>query len=62
LFDLKNDPGEFHNAAKEYPETASQLRQLLLKRFRDTHPDAPGEPKLAKEEDILDWYLRPRDV
>ncbi|MDQ6666009.1 MAG: sulfatase-like hydrolase/transferase, partial [Acidobacteriota bacterium] len=44
LFDLKNDPGEFHNAAKENRETAAQLRQLMLKRLRDTHPDARGEP------------------
>ncbi|MGI8988968.1 MAG: sulfatase family protein [Bryobacteraceae bacterium] len=61
LFDLKNDPGEFHNAVKENRDTAAQMRQLMLKRFRDTHPDAAREPQASNEADILDWYLHPRD-
>lgn len=62
LYDLNADPGEFHNAIKEQPGPAAELQKLLLKRFRDTHPEAGHEPHGASEEEALDWYLRPRDV
>ena len=62
LYDLKEDPGEFHNVAKEHVQIAAELQRLILQRFRTTHPDATTEPKLVDEDKILDWYLRPRDV
>ena len=61
LHDLKNDPGEFHNVVQQHPGVAATLQSLMLKRFRGTHPDAVNEPR-ANEDDILDWYLRPRDI
>jgi choline-sulfatase len=62
LFDLKPDPGEFHNVVNDRPGVASMLQALLLQRFRQTHPEAAAEPRDASEEEVLDWYLRPRDV
>lgn len=62
LYDLGADPGEFHNALREQPLKTAELQTLLLKRFRDTHPEAGNEPPGASEEEALDWYLRPRDV
>jgi arylsulfatase A-like enzyme len=62
LYDLSADPGEFHNVLKEQPGQAARLQKLLLKRFLDTHPEAGHEPPGASEEEMLDWYLRPRDV
>jgi choline-sulfatase len=62
LFDLKADPGEFHNVVKENPSVASTLQGLMLQRFRKTHPEAVHEPRGVSEEEVLDWYLRPRDL
>ncbi len=62
LYDLKADPGELHNVAPSHATEVERFSALLLKRFRATHPQAPSEPKGRDEEEILDWYLRPRDV
>ena len=62
LFDLENDPGEFTDAAKKNPAVVAELQALLLKRFRDTHPEAAQEPAGLGTEDAIEWYLRPRDV
>lgn len=62
LYDLQADPGEFHNVAPRHSREVERFTGLLLKRFRATHPDAASEPKDRSEEEILDWYLRPRDV
>ena len=62
LYDLKNDPGEFRNVAKDRSSIAAQLQDLMLTRFRKTHPEAAGEPKNASADELLDWYLRSRDV
>jgi len=62
LFDLQSDPGEFHNLAREHPKEVDQFTGLLLQRFRLTHPDASHEPRDLHREDVLDWYLRPRDA
>jgi choline-sulfatase len=61
LYDLQSDPGEFIDIAAKRPEITAQLKDLLLKRFRSTHPEAPQEPKDSIDES-LDWYLRPRDA
>jgi arylsulfatase A-like enzyme len=62
LYDLKNDPGEFHNRVKDQPKTAADLQSPMLDRFRKTHPDAAHEPKLGSDDEVIDWYLRPRDA
>ncbi len=62
LFDLEKDPGEFEDVARRYPEQVRTLQNLMLRRFRETHPEAAGEPSHAGIEDALDFYLRPRDV
>ena len=62
LYDHETDPGEFHNIVQQHQDVASQLQALMLKRFRDTHPEANQEPRGVSEDEILDWYLRPRDV
>lgn len=62
LYDLESDPGEFHNVVKQHPKEADEFTALLLSRFRATHPDAPNEPHDLSREEILDWYLRPRDA
>ncbi len=62
LFDLANDPGEFTDVARRHPGVVNQLRDLMLKRFRDTHPEAVSEPARLGPEDALDFYLRPRDA
>jgi len=62
LYDLKADPGEFNNVIGREPEVAKNLQSLMLKRFRSTHPDASREPHFETEDDVLDWYLIPRDA
>jgi choline-sulfatase len=62
LYDLKNDPGEFTNVAAKSPAVVGQLEELLLRRFRETHPEVESEPAGLGREDAIDWYLRPRDV
>lgn len=62
LFDLANDPGEFNDVARRHPDVVKQLRDLMLQRFRGTHPEAAREPAGISAEEALDWYLRPRDA
>ena len=62
LFDLQADAGEFHNVARQNPNVIEELEKLMIERFRQTHPDAHNEPRDAGREDVLDWYLRPRDA
>lgn len=62
LYDLKADPGEFHNVAAEHTHVAREMKRLMLDRFRTTHPDAASENKGREADDSLDFYLKPRDV
>ncbi|MGH9630209.1 MAG: sulfatase family protein, partial [Bryobacteraceae bacterium] len=62
LFDLESDPGEFTDMADSNPKVVDTLKALMLERFRKTHPDAPQEPSSGGKDDLLDWYLRPRDA
>ena len=61
LYDLRADPGEFHDAAAKHPEVVQKLRTLMLQRFKDTHPEATSVPAGDAIEQ-LEWFLRPRDV
>ncbi len=62
LYDLKSDPGEFHDLAPRRPDLVRRLETLLLDRFRRTHPDASAEPPGLAGEAALDYYVRPRDA
>jgi hypothetical protein len=59
---LKNDPVEFTKVAPKSFAAVRELQDLLLSRFRSTHPDANAEPRGLTAEESLDWYLRPRDA
>jgi arylsulfatase A-like enzyme len=61
LYDLRSDPGEFTDVAHGSPKIVSRMKELLLQRFRSTHPEAAQEPA-GSTGDALDWYLRPRDA
>ena len=60
LYDLKNDPGEFRDAAAARPDLVERFEGLLLNRYRATHPDR--EPPGLSREEALEFYLRPRDA
>ncbi len=62
LFDLQEDPGEFRNVAPRHAGVVRQLLQAALDRMRRTHPEAAAEPSAGSVEDLLDFYLRPRDA
>jgi choline-sulfatase len=62
LYDLKEDPGEFHNVASRYPEAAAECASQLLARFRATHPETPAETPGLDTAEAIEWYLRPRDA
>ncbi len=62
LFDLKADPGEFTDIAPKNPKIVVELEELLLRRFRETHPEAPSEPARLGRGEAIEWYLRPRDA
>ncbi len=62
LYNLTKDPGELENVVTQETDAASRLRQMLLDRFRATHPDAAQEPQRLSAGDALEWYVRPRDV
>ncbi len=62
LFDLERDPGEFRNIASERAGVVRTLLQAALDRMRRTHPEAAAEPSAGSVEDLLDYYLRPRDA
>ncbi len=62
LFDLEKDPGEFRNVAPENGPVVRELERIALERMRATHPEAGAEPSQGSAEDLLDFYLRPRDA
>ena len=62
LYELANDPGEFTDVSKRYPQVVERLQRLMLERFRQTHPDAPLEPKGLSVPEAIEFYLRPRDA
>ena len=64
LYDLKNDPGETRNLAKEPKHRAKlqELQQALLRRFKETHPLAKELPVGASVEEALVWFSDPPDA
>jgi arylsulfatase A-like enzyme len=61
LYDRKADPGEFTDVAAKNPRVVATLQNLILNRYRSSHPEAGNEPPSASREDALDFYVRPRD-
>jgi choline-sulfatase len=61
LYDLKNDPGEFTDVAARNPEVVARLEELMVQRFRTTHPDRNQEPQRLSRAEAIEFYLRPRD-
>lgn len=62
LYDLQEDPEEFHDIAARQPDLVRHFEELLLERFRSTHPEAGKEPHGLAAEAALDFYVRPRDA
>lgn len=61
LYDLISDPNELRDVAGRHPDVVEQLQASILARFRKTHPETGKEPSQASKEDVLDFYVRPRD-
>jgi choline-sulfatase len=61
LYDLQSDSEEFTDIAPKHPGIVTRMKELMLERFRSTHPETQQEPG-GGTDDILDWYLRPRDA
>jgi arylsulfatase A-like enzyme len=62
LYDLKADPGEFHDVATRHPDVVEKMERLMLDRFRATHPESAAEPARVSRAEAIEFYLRPRDV
>jgi choline-sulfatase len=62
LYDRAADPGEFTDVAARNPKAVAEMEDLILARFRKTHPDVGAEPGNLSREDALAWYARPRDA
>jgi choline-sulfatase len=62
LFDLEKDPGEFDDVSAKHPEIVDRLENVMLQRFRDTHPDRGQEPQRLSRAEAIEYYLRPRDI
>lgn len=62
LYDLRDDPGETRDVAREYPRTVDSLRRVALRRFAVTHPDADALPPYLDERGRMAWFCEPRDV
>ncbi len=54
LYDLEADPAEMTDLADQHPSVVTDMKRLMLERFRSTHPDGA--------DGTLDSYLRPRDA
>jgi choline-sulfatase len=61
LYDLQSDPEEFTDIASKHQGIVTRMKELMLQRFRSTHPETQQEAA-GGTDDILDWYLRPRDA
>jgi len=62
LFDLMNDPNEFQDASAQRPDLVAKFEDLMLDRFRTTHPEREKEPPGIGRTEAIEFYLRPRDA
>jgi len=61
LYDLKKDPGEFTDVASKHPQLVEQFENLMLVRFRSTHPNREMETERLSRAEAIEFYLPPRD-
>jgi choline-sulfatase len=61
LYDRKSDAGEFTDVAAKNPAVVREMEELVLRRFRATHPEAASEPPGLDRQGAIEWYVRPRD-
>jgi choline-sulfatase len=64
LYDLKRDPGETRNLAKDPKHKAKlqELQQALLRRFQETHPRVKELPAGASVDEALVWFCEPPEL
>jgi len=63
LYDLKRDPGETRNLAKDnHKAKLQEPQQALLRRFKETHPRAKELPAGASVEEASVWFCEPPDA
>ena len=62
LYHLKSDPGEFTDVAAKHPGVVTKMEDLMLQRFRATHPDREREPQRLNRAEAIEFYLPPRDT
>ena len=59
LFNVKRDPEEMRNVAKDHPDVVRRLEGLLHDRFRETWPANVKVPAGLSKREALDWMLAP---
>ena len=62
LYDLTYDPGELNDVSLAHPVLVDRFQNLMLDRFRATHPGHKSEPPGLERAHALDFYLTPRDA
>ena len=62
MYDLKNDPAEFTDVAARHPDLVDKFENLILERFRSTHPEREKEPQRVSRAEAIEFYLSPRDA
>lgn len=64
LYNLRTDPEEKRNLAADvrYRAVLNRLQQLMLKRFKETHPKASQLPPNKTIEEDLAWFCEPPDA
>lgn len=64
LYNLKEDPKETTNLAYDstYWDKVYEMQELMLDRFKKTHPDAHRLPDELNVTGQLVWFCQPRDI
>jgi arylsulfatase A-like enzyme len=63
LYDLVNDPDETTDLGghPEYQERLAELQELMISKFKQTHPLSENLPEDLSMEETLAWFCRPPD-
>ena len=64
LYNLQEDPDETTNLAykPEHLEKVKEMQDLMLQKFKETHPDAEDLPSELNKTGQLVWFCQPRDI
>jgi len=64
LYSRENDPNETKSLANDpkYSEILLSMKNAMLNRFIETHPDAKNCPSTLTLEGKLAWFCEPRDI